>query len=169
MTGDEALREAWNLYLQMTEDLAVANGEAAYAQETVEDGWDDFPPRISTVEEALYQLAGPSDTFSERRHNRGERNEIAGVNETLYETHSFLVDVANAQTHYLQVEAVIKGELAEGETPEDMAAGRSLDMSDLDMAREQIARSRQSLAESRANLALRIEDLAGPAFWDAGT
>jgi hypothetical protein len=50
-----------------------------------------------------------------------------------------------------------------------MAAGTSVDLSDLDMARSEVARSRQSLADSRATLALRIENLAGPAFWDAGS
>lgn len=145
------LREAWDLYMTMDEELAMNHGNAVYEQKTVDDGWADLPQRISDVETALYALAGPSDTRKERRHNRHERHEIAGVNETLGETYDALTERASAQADYLTLEAAAKKTIAAGQQP---------DLVGLDMARERVSRASRELASSRSTLSLRIEDLA---------
>jgi hypothetical protein len=145
------LREAWDLYMTMDEELAISHGNAAYEQKTIDDAWADLPKRISEAETALYTLAGPSDTHKERRQNRHERHDIAGLNETLGETYEALVERAAAQTNYLTLEASAKETIASGQQP---------DMVGLDMARERVSRASRTLASCRSTLSLRIEDFA---------
>jgi hypothetical protein len=149
--GTGPLREAWDLFMTMDEELAVNHGNAVYEQKTLDDGWEDLPQRISDAETALYTLAGPSNTRKERKANRHERHEIAGINETLGETYQALVERASAQTNYLTLEAVAKQAIDSGEQP---------DMVGLDMARERVSRAGQELASSVSTLSYRIENLA---------
>jgi hypothetical protein len=146
-----SLKEAWNLYQTMTEELASSHAQAVFEEETVSDTWGNLPEKIDATQKALYELAGPSDSHKERRHNRHERNEIAGVNETLGETHQALVERANAQINYLKLEQTVK---------QAMDAGEQGDLESLDMARSRLSKSRDALAQSRSTLSLRIENLA---------
>jgi hypothetical protein len=145
------LREAWDLFMTMDEELAVNHGNAVYEQKTIDDGWAELPQRISDAETALYEIAGPSDTHKERKANRHVRHEIAGINETLGETYQALAERASAQTNYLTLEAVAKQVIDSGGQP---------DMVGLDMARERVSRASQELASSVSTLSYRIENLA---------
>lgn len=147
----QPLKDAWHLYLAMTEDLASSHAQAEVAGQPASDTWGNLPAEIDTTQNALYTLAGPSDTHKERRHNKHERSEIAGVNETLDETHKALVERSDAQVNYLKLEQGVK---------EAMAQGGKGDLESLDMARSRLSRARDGLAQSRSTLALRIENLA---------
>lgn len=147
----QPLKDAWHLYQTMTEGLASSHAEAEIAGEPASDAWGNLAGEIDTTQKALYSLAGPSDTHKERRHNKHERNEIAGVNETLGETHKALVERSDAQVNYLKLEQGVK---------EAMAQGGKGDLESLDMARSKLSRARDGLAQSRSTLALRIENLA---------
>jgi hypothetical protein len=145
------IKDAWHLYQTMTEDLAGQYAHDVFAQRPVSDTWGDLPGKIDTTKNALYELAGPSGTFKERRHSRHERNEIAGVNEALDETHASLVKLGDAELDYLQLEQ---------RTKDAMAQGGKGDLESLDMARSQVSRAQETLRQYRANLALRLENLA---------
>lgn len=147
----QPLKDAWHLYQTMTDDLASSHANAELAGNPASDTWGNLPGEIDTTKEALYSLAGPSDTHKERRHNKHERNEIAGVNETLSETHTALVERSDAQVNYLKLEQGVK---------EAMAQGGKGDLETLDMARSRLSKARDGLAQSRSTLALRIENLA---------
>jgi hypothetical protein len=154
-TPDDApLREAWDLFMAMGEELAVNHGNAVYAQQAIDDGWDDLPGRISDAETSLYTLVGPSDTRQERKQGRHERHEIAGINETLGETYQALVERAAAQTDYLTLEAEAKDVIAAGEQP---------DMVTLDRASERVNRAHDRLEVSSSTLSYRIENLSAEA------
>jgi len=147
----QPLKDAWHLYQTMTEDFASSHAAAEFAGDPASEEWGNLPGEIDTTQKALYSLAGPSDTHKERRHNKHERSEIAGVNETLGETHKGLVERSDAQVNYLKLEQGVK---------EAMAQGGKGDLESLDMARSRLARARDGLAQSRSTLALRIENLA---------
>lgn len=153
-TAEEAYRpikEAWQLYQAMTEDLARQRARTEFSGEAPSEAWNDLSARIESTKAALYGVAGPSDTPRDRRHNHHQRSEIAGLNETLDETYASLEKLADAELAYLRLEH---------ETKEAMAHGSSGDLESLDMARSRVTRAGDSLRQYRANLALRIENLA---------
>jgi len=147
----QSLKDAWKLYLTMDEGLATSHAQAEFNQKTIDDGWDTLSERVSSTKASLYTLAGPSDTHKERRHNRHERNEIAGVDETLDETYGALTSYSSALVTYLGLEQAVKS---------DMADGGKGDLEGLDMARSNVSRTKDRLRQSRTTLATRIENLA---------
>ena len=87
-------------------------------------------------------------TGTQHRH---ERREIEGLNEILDATHTALVNLADAEVDYLELEQATKEQIAQGATG---------DMVSLDMARDKVSKSRESLTQSRSTLSYRIENLA---------
>jgi hypothetical protein len=147
----QSLKDAWQLYLKMDEGLAESHARAVFAQQSIDDGWDDLSGRVDSTKTDLYTLAGPSDTHKERRHNRHDRNEIAGVDETLDETYESLTSLSDALVGYLKLEQ---------DTKRAMDSGGTGDLESLDMARSKVSKTKDRLRQSRSTLALRIENLA---------
>lgn len=143
--------EAWDLFMTMDEDLAVAHGYADFKQETIDDGWDELPERIAAAKASLVSVAGPTDTRKERKASRHERHEIAGIDETLDEAYQALADRASAQTDYLKLEALAKEAIAADQEPDTVG---------LDMAMERMHRAGDRLESSLSTLSYRIENLA---------
>ncbi len=147
----QSLKDAWQLYVDMTEDVAAAHARAVLNDEQPSELWTGLPERINSTQIAIDELAGPSDTFKERRHNRAERHEIAGVNEALGSAHKAMVDRANAEVTYLKNEQRVQSSID---------AGDAVDYDALERDRSHLTTSKDTLAQARANLALRIENLA---------
>ncbi|MGI9529663.1 MAG: hypothetical protein ACR2NG_08130 [Acidimicrobiia bacterium] len=147
----QSLKDAWQLYLDMTEDVAAAHARAMLNDEQPSEMWTSLPGRINSTQIAIDELAGPSDTFKDRRHNRAERHEIAGVNEALGSAHKALVGRADAELTYLKHEQRVQA---------SVESGADVDYDALERDRSHFTTSQDTLAQARANLALRIENLA---------
>ena len=145
------IKDAWGLYQTMTEELAEQYAHDVFNERTVSDTWGNLAGEIAVTKTALYEYAGPGATRKERREHRHERREIEGLNEILDQTHESLVNLGNAEVDYLKLEEQAKQAMAAGGTP---------DASSLELARSQVARSRETLRQSRSTLSYRIENLA---------
>ena len=145
------IKDAWGLYQMMTEELADQYAQDVFNERTVSDTWGGLPGTIDATKTALYEYAGPGATRKERREHRHERREIEGLNEILDQTHESLVNLGNAELDYLKLEQRAKQTIADGGTA---------DTSSLELARSQVARSRETLRQARSTLSYRIENLA---------
>ena len=145
------IKDAWHLYQTMTEELADQYAQDVFNERTVSDVWGNLPGQIEATKTALYEYAGPGATRKERREHRHERRETEGLNEILDETHGSLVNLGNAELDYLKLEQRAKATIADGGTA---------DTSSLELARSQVAKSRETLRQSRSTLSYRIENLA---------
>ena len=145
------IKDAWGLYQTMTEGLAEQYAQDVFNERGVSDTWGSLAGEIDATKTALYEYAGPGATRKERREHRHERREIEGLNEILDQTHESLVNLGNAEVDYLKLEEQAKQAMAAGGTP---------DASSLELARSQVARSRETLRQSRSTLSYRIENLA---------
>lgn len=154
--SDNPLKEAWDLYKAMDDDLAVAHGNAEFEGNTIDDGWDQLPAKVSSAKAQLNQI---TDHGGSRKERRAESRHIRAVDEALGELHKALVERADAQANYLTVEAGVK---------KDMAAGGSGDMIGLDRARERLQRALQGLQSSRTVYLTDLENLAADlGLWNA--
>ena len=100
--SDNPMNEAWDLYKVMDDDLAVAHGNAEFEGNTIDDGWDELPAKVSSAKAQFDQITDPGGSRKERR---AESRHIRAVDEALDELHGALVERADAQANYLTVEA----------------------------------------------------------------
>jgi hypothetical protein len=129
---------------KMTEDYAKAHGRAAYGGESIDDGWDELPTRISSANQELNDVWSSTKSHSEHRH-------IRAVEETLGELHDCLGKVASSVTNYLTVEA---------STKKKMDGEGQVDMLDLERARNQLEKAEQAYETARSNLVNNIGNLS---------
>ena len=143
-TKDTPIQTLVELFKKMTEEYASAHGQAVFAGTVIDDGWDELPAEISSVNLELNDMWSATRDHSEHRH-------IRAVEETLGELHDGVGRVASATTNYLNVEAATK---------EKMEGNSNVDMVDLDMARNKREKADQSLTLARSNLRNNIWNLS---------
>ena len=142
-TQDTPIQSLVELFKKMTEEYASAHGHAVFAGTAIDDGWDELPAEISTVNQELNDMWSATRDHSEHRH-------IRAVEEMLGELLDGMGRVASATTSYLNVEAATK----EKQNYSD------IDMVDLDMARSKLEKADQSLTLARSNLRNSIWNLS---------
>ena len=121
---------------KMTKEYALAHGRAIFSGADIDDGWDGLADQISSAHQQLNDVWSATTSHAEHRH-------IRAVEENLGEVHTNIERVASASAKYLEVEAASKKQMDSGGEP---------DMVTLEMARNRLEKSDQSLATSRSNL-----------------
>ena len=142
-SAEDTVRAVWDLYNEMTTDLAVEHANAEFKGVDIDDGWDEIPSRVSTAQAQLEALAHEKSSRNEHRHARA-------VKGALGELSNALVERSASQVNFLTVEASVK---------EVMAEGGSGDMVGLDLARDRLDKAVQRMASDQSSLLYDLENL----------
>ncbi len=146
----QSLADAWQLYSDMTADLATAGAREGSPPET----WGALEERIEAAVSGLWELAGSGHTWAERRKTRPLRNEIAAVEESLRETYANMEALRRA----VEAESSLEQTL---QTANAADTDGSLDARDeLVLATNEVASSRDRLMQSRSALGVHLDTLS---------
>jgi len=141
--AEDTVRAVWDLYNEMTTDLAVEHADAEFKGVDVDDGWDEIPARVSAAQAQLKALAHEKSSRNDHRHARAVRGALG-------ELHSALVERSASQVNYLIVEASVKKVIADG---------GSGDMVGLDLARNRLDKAVQRMESDQSSLLYDLENL----------
>jgi len=142
-SAEDTARAVWDLYNEMTTDLAVEHANAEFKGVDIDDGWDEIPARVSTAQAQLEALAHEKSSRNEHRHARAVKGDLG-------ELYNALVERSASQVNFLTVEASVK---------EVMAEGGSGDMVGLDLARDRLDKAVQRMASDQSSLLYDLENL----------